>query len=267
MKNWSKAALAGLAIAVSASQVAHAQDDDAICADRPGKAYANCTVPKGKVQVETDLYDQAFQTTAGQKVRQTFYSNPTLKYGLTDAIDVEAAIVPWQTLRTRDRVTGDSITQRGPGDLTLQAKLALSKTLTLMPFVTAPTATNGLGNGGWGGGLRAPIQFELPGKGWSLSLTPELDVVRDETGGGNHLQHVEVIGVNKDLGRGVTLSIDAWGQWNYDPSGESDQASIDLDVAWVPQGMKSIQLDAQVNFGLTRDTPDTQFIVGISKRF
>ena len=267
MNRLSSIAFAGLAIALAASQPAQAQDDDSICADRPGKAYSNCTTPAGHWQVETDLYHQAFQTTPDQRSRLTIFTSPVLKYGLSDTIDVQAAITPWQTLRTRERATGDTFTQRGPGDLTLQAKFALSKTLTLMPFVTAPTARQGLGNGGWGGGLRAPIQFDLPAKGWTLSLTPELDIVKDGDRGGDHLQHIEVIGVNKDMGRGVTLRVEAWGQWNYDPAGESDQASVDLEFAWIPPMLKTVQLDAQVNVGLTRDTPDTQFVVGISKRF
>ena len=246
---------------------ARAADDDAVCADRPGKAYSPCTVPKGHIQIETDLYDQSWMKTRGEETTVTFYTNPTFKYGLTDKVDLEAAIVPWQTTRTKDRLTGRSVTQEGPSDLTLGLKYAVTKEITLLPFVVAPTAGDGQGAGGWGGGMRIPMQFDLPGKGWSVSLTPEFDAVHDQTGTGVHFTHVEVVGLNKELAHGFSTAVEVWGQWDYDPTGTTKQASIDLELIYVPPAMKSVQLDAQVNFGVTRDTPDTQVVLGITKRF
>ena len=258
----------GLALALAGfAGAARAQDDEAICADRPGKAYSPCTVPKGDFQVETDLYDQSWMKTSGEKTTLTYYTNPTFKYGLTDKVDLEAAIAPWQTTRTKDRATGQASTQRGPSDLTLEFKYAITKEITVMPFVTAPTAGDGQGAGGWGGGVRAPMQFSLPGKGWSVSLTPELDAVHNQEGDGAHFAHVEVVGLNKELPRGFSTAAELWAQWDYDPSGHTTQASFDLELIYVPPGLKTLQLDAQVNFGLTDDTPDTQVILGISKRF
>lgn len=257
-----------LVLALSAlAGAARATDDDTVCADRPGKAYSNCTVPKGRFQVETDVYDQSWMRDRGQDQTVTYYSNPTFKYGLTDKIDIEAAIVPYQTTRTKNLVTGETFTQHGASDLTLEGKYALTKEITLMPFVTAPTAGGGQGAGGWGGGVRAPMQFELPAKGWSVSLTPELDAVHDQAGDGTHFAHVEVIGLNKDLAKGFSTAVELWGLWDYDPSGQTTQASVDLELIYVPPALKSLQLDAQVNFGVTRDTPDTQVIFGVSKRF
>jgi hypothetical protein len=121
----------GLAFAFASA--ARAADDDAICPDRPGKPYANCTVPAGHWRVETDLYDQSWMGAAAERTTTTLYTTPVLKYGLRDGLDLEAAITPWQTVRTRDRTTGAVTTQRGPGDLTLQAKIALTKSVSLMP--------------------------------------------------------------------------------------------------------------------------------------
>ena len=121
--------------------------------------------------------------------------------------------------------------------------------------------------GGWGGGLRAPMQFELPMKGWSVSATPELDAVHNQGAGGEHLAHVETFDLNKELGGGVTVTGEIWGQWDYDPSGTTRQASFDLMAAWVPPKMKSVQFDVEVDVGLNHATPDTQWIVGVTKRF
>jgi hypothetical protein len=261
--------LAALALMTAEAARADAPEDDdgEVCADRPGKAYDNCTTPKGVFQVETDLYDQSFRTTPDRRTTLTYYSNPTLKYGLADGIDVQLAMPPWMSRRSTDRATGRSVVRRGNGDLTLQAKFAVSETATLMPFITAPTAPDSLGAPGWAGGLRAPIQFPLPGKGWTLTLTPELDATPNQTGAGAHLTHVQVIGINKDVGRGVSLGAELWGQWDYDPSGTTRQASFDLTAAWIPPKLKSLQIDAQLYLGLTGATPDAQWIVGVSKRF
>ena len=139
-----RAIFLGLALALALTAPALA---DPICADRPGKAFANCTAPQGKWQLETDLYDQTWDRSGGGMTVTTLYTNPTLKYGLTDRLDLEAAMVPYQTVRTRDGLTGQVDRASGPSDLTLQAKYALSPSISLMPFVTAPTATHGLGAG------------------------------------------------------------------------------------------------------------------------
>src|SRR3954451_20705749 len=93
----------GLALAPTVPATAKA---DPICADRPGKAFAPCTAPQGRWQLETDIYDQTWDRSGGASTVTTLYSNPTLKYGLTDRLDLEAAMVPYQRVRTRDGQTG-----------------------------------------------------------------------------------------------------------------------------------------------------------------
>ena len=271
MKLFRKAgSLCGLALGLSA-QPSMAQDkpgggDDAICADRPGKPYATCVVPTGHWQVETDLYNQSWTRNSDERITTTLYTSPTIKYGLMDGVDVQAAITPWQTVRTRDPLTGETTTQRGPGDLTLQAKVSVTKSVTLLPFITAPTATDGLGAGGFGGGLRVPIGGDLGG-GWSFALTPEVDVVHDADRRGSHVATVQVAGISRDIGHGFNAGVDLWASWDFDPAGETKQASLDFALAWIPAQMKTVQFDAQVFAGLTRATPDVNVIFGVAKRF
>jgi hypothetical protein len=78
---------------------------------------------------------------------------------------------------------------------------------------------------------------------------------------------VQVAGVTKDLGGGFNAGVDLWAQWDFDPSGETRQASVDVSLAWVPPKAKTLQFDAQVYAGLTRSTPDVQVILGVAKRF
>lgn len=265
-KRLTVAAVLALLMAAGLAGAARA-DDDALCGDRPGKAHANCTVPAGRFQLESDLYDQSWMKAQGQDTTVTIYTSPVLKYGVTDKVDVEVGLIPYQTTRIRDLATWEAITQGGVGDLDFAAKFAVTKQITIMPFVNAPTATGGQGEGGWSGGVRAPMQFQLPAKGWTVSFNPELSATPNEQTSGAHLTHVETVSLNKDVGHGVNLGAELWGQWDYDPAGHTSQASLDLLAAWVPPQMKSVQLDAQVSIGLNHATPDTQLIFGLTKRF
>ena len=260
-----QATLLGLAAGLALMHGGVARADDAICADRPGKAFANCTAPQGKWQLETDIYDETWDRSGGGMTVTSLYSNPTLKYGLTDRLDIEAAMVPYQRVRTRDGQTGAIDRMSGQGDLTLQAKFALNPSLSLMPFVTAPTATRGLGAGGWQGGVRVPAQIMLS-QDWSISMTAELDVVRNDAGGGTHLEAPEAIGLTRQLPAGFSLGAEVWGDWDLERSGAT-QASFDLMAAWTPPKRQDLQFDLQVNLPLNNRTPDLQVIFGVAHRF
>ena len=138
--------------------------------------------------------------------------------------------------------------------------------VALMPYVKAPIARRPIGNRAWEGGVLVPIDGGL-GEGWSIDLTPELDVVADEAGGGHHLALANVVGVDRDLGGGVTATAELWGQVDFDPAGTTRQYSFDLALAWIPARQPNLQFDGGVNFGLNRETPDVEVYVGISRRF
>jgi hypothetical protein len=63
----------------------------------------------------------------------------------------------------------------------------------------------------------------------------------------------------------LNLSAEIWGAWDWDPSGTTRQASADGSAAWLLG--KDVQLDAGVNFGLNRATPDVELYTGVAVRF
>ena len=105
-------------------------------------------------------------------------TNPTFKYGLTKNLDIEAAIAPYEVVRTHDEA-GDTSTLGGIGDLYLRAKYAAFASadgkfaLSLDPYVKAPTARLGIGDGAWEGGSILPISYKLS-SAWTLALAPEV---------------------------------------------------------------------------------------------
>src|SRR5580700_12071366 len=76
----------------SAYTVFHPTPDNllrSLCTDRPTKSTAPCTVDAGHWQVEADIYNFTTQTTDGVTTTTQLFTNPTLKLGVTDNLDVE----------------------------------------------------------------------------------------------------------------------------------------------------------------------------------
>ncbi len=237
-----------------------------ICTDRPTKAFVACTTPAGDIQIESDLINWTRLDFAGTRTDAILYTNPTIKYGLGASTDIELNIAPYETVRTR--ANGVSEQLGGIGDLYVRLKQTItdptSKTqIALIPYVKAPTARDGIGNGKVEGGIVAPILFSLP-KGITLNFGPEVDVLADADGHGHHAQLVSLVNVSKSFGK-ATLYGEFWNAQNFDPAATVHQYSADVGVGYLLT--PTLQLDVGGNFGLNDATPGTQVYVGISTRF
>lgn len=261
--------VAAFASAGLGARAARAQTgDDDICTDRPSRASGACTVPAGHFQYEADVVSGTFDRQHGVTTDSWFVLNPALKYGAGPRTDLELQFDPLVILRTHV-AGGKDRTAVGPGDLTLRLKQNVlggsdgDVQVALVPYLKAPTASHLLGDGAWEGGGYVPITFKL-GKLWQLSLTPELDVVKDGAGEGRHLQHSQVVSVTRALPGGWSLYGDLYAQWDLERHGAT-QSTLDFAVAKVLH--HTLQLDAGVNIGLNRATPGANAYVGVSQRF
>lgn len=265
----SRAALrigAALLAGICAAQAA--ADEAPICADRPGKATGTCTAPAGHWQVETGLADWTLDKSGGERDTLLVVGETTVKYGLTDAANIEVDFTPWQ--RAGSRAGGMHDSASGFGDLNILYKQRLTATeaavqVAAMPFVKAPTARHSLGNGKWEGGLLVPIGYAVPKAPLAIAFTPELDWVADGDGRGHHMAMAQVASLGWQANERLNLSAEIWGQWDWDPGGTTRQASADGAVAYLVG--HDVQLDAGANFGLNRVTPDVEIYGGVSKRF
>jgi Putative MetA-pathway of phenol degradation len=255
--------LLALVIAPLSVLPARAEELRDFCADRPGKATPPCILDVGHLQIETGLADAVFTRNAGVHDTTYTFAASELRLGLTPWLEAEADWAP--LIVDHDGALGD---RSGVGDLTLGLRGALiapkgdGLAVSLQGFVSAPTATHGLGAGGWWGGVRLPAQVPLGPL--ALGLTPEVDVVRNASGGGTHAAWIGVASLSHGFGK-LTLGAEAWGQVDDDPAHVSHQASADLTAA-LAVGANG-QLDAGVNIGLTRETPDLEVYVGVAHRF
>jgi hypothetical protein len=266
MKCIGLAVLLGLGAAPAAAQTAAPADAQPICTDRPGKGNGACTVPAGAVQLETDILNWTRMTEGGTRTDTILYTNPVLKFGLSDSADLQFSITPYEEVRTTTGGRTDRI--GGVGDLFVRYKQRLTGAsantqIALIPFVKLPTARSGLGNGKVEGGLALPVNINLP-QGFTLNFSPEADLIEDADGSGRHLNLQNIVNIGKQVGK-VTLAAEIWGAQNFDPAGTVQQVSADLMVTWLAR--KTLQFDAGANFGLNRNTPDVQLYAGVSTRF
>jgi hypothetical protein len=242
------------------------------CTDRPTKSTGPCTVEAGHWQVESDLFNLTLDRSDGLDTTTWLVTNPTLKLGLTNTVDFELNIAPYEIVTVRDRATGAEGRTTGVGDLIARLKWNLlgddggAVAFALNPFVKFPTASHGLGNGAVEGGLIAPLNINLPAS-WSLTIDPEVDVLENNAGDGRHANLSGLLSFSRPVSKQVTLSAEIWSDVNFDPMATRTQYSADLGAAWIPKSQPNLQLDCGVNFGLNRQTPGAQVYAGISHRF
>ena len=258
----------GVLLAMGLVQSALA-DEDALCADRPGKATPPCIVGVGRLQVETGLADWSRQDEDGARTDTLSLGDLELRTGLGRRTEVELGWTAYS--RTSERTSSGTDHSRGVGDLFVGVRTALTDPggdglqVALEPFVVAPTATHGQGAGGWEGGVIAPVSLPLAG-GLSLGASPQITVRRDADGRGTHLDWSGAVAMSRGFGP-VTVALELWGDVDKDPDGSVTQASANLAAAWIPTGRPDWQFDAGLNLGLTHNTPDTEVYAGIVRRF
>lgn len=241
--------------------------DAPICTDRPTKSNFACTVPKGMVQIEADSFAWIRASTGSAQTDQLIFSNPTIKYGLSESADIQLNWAPFTRARIRDE-GGQITTLSGPGDLTLRFKRRLTSDgsalqLSLLPFVKLPTAPAGIGNGKVEGGMAIPINISVPDN-WTITLGPQIDLLASADGSGRHLGMTGLVNIARQIGQ-FTIYNEIWTSQNFDPAGIIRQYSYDVAVTWLPN--PSLQFDIGANIGLNPDTPDLVSYLGVSTRF
>jgi hypothetical protein len=239
--------------------------------DRPPKANVPYTVDAGHFQYETDLINYAFNQVSGTVHTDTWLApNPTFKFGLLNNVDLEINAPIGIGVRSFDAATGDSSTMWGFGDVFVRAKVNLwgndggQTAFALIPYVKAPTAPIGIGNGAVEGGVIAPLSISLP-QGFGLLLNSEIDILKNANDYGRHANFVNLVTVSHELVKDVTLYVEAWSDYNDDPAQRTTQYSLDFAAAWLVR--RNLQLDVGVDFGLNAATPKVQAFAGISQRF
>jgi hypothetical protein len=240
-----------------------------ICTDRPTKSTAPCTVDEGRFQYESDLFNATFLNLDGVSTDTFLFTNPTLKFGVSKSMDVEANIAPYEEVRTRGK-DGATTTLGGVGDLYLRLKDELFQSpngklqIAIVPYLKAPTARLGIGDGAVEGGEVTSISYKLTDK-LTLLTVPEFDDLADAPGAPRHFDTSQIVNLGYDLPHNLEVYGEIWSEWNFDPAGVIRERSADIALQWGVT--RKLQLDGGLNFGLTKATPGVQAYVGASQKF
>ena len=238
--------------------------------DRPTKANVPYTVDAGHFQYETDIVNFATLANGQISTNALLIPNPTFKVGLTNNIDFEVNAPAIVGVHTFNAATNASSTMWGIDDVFIRTKINLwgndggKSALALIPYVKAPTAPLGIGNGATEGGLIAPLSFSLPDN-FTLLFNSEIDAFKDADDNGRHANFVNLVNLSRTVVKDVTMYVEFWSDYNNDPRQRTTQLSVDVAFAWVVR--PNLQLDVGADVGLTSSTPVIQVIAGISQRF
>ena len=254
-------------IAIGLLALASTAAADPICTDRPGKSSSTCTVPKGYWQVESSLADWSLTKSDGTRSTSLSIGGTALKYGVSDSMHVEVAGTPY--VRGRERSDDVRTTVSGAGEVTVKVKQRLTAadaafSAALVPFVKLPTASKRIGNGKVEGGLVVALSWSLGDTPLSLSSSPEIDLIADGDGSGYHAAGATTLGFGLSASDRLSLGAELWTGWDWDED-TTRQASLGANAAYRLTG--DVQIDGQVDFGLTRDSADLELSGGVSVRF
>jgi hypothetical protein len=110
-----------------------------------------------------------------------------------------------------------------------------------------------------------PMAFALP-DGFGLGVSPQADIVPNASGRGSHGAYSAAVGLSHAVGP-LSAGVELWGSVDDDPAGRTTQASLDWMADYVPKAHANLQLDAGIDLGLNRNTPDVEIAVGVARRF
>jgi outer membrane putative beta-barrel porin/alpha-amylase len=237
--------------------------------DRPTKANIPYTVDAGHFQYESDLVSFTHQVVGSTRVNTILVPNPTFKVGVTNNVDLEVN-VPFAGVHTFGSTSAPSNSLWGISDTLARAKINLwgndggDSAAALIPFVKAPSAPFGIGNGAVEEGLIAPLALSLPNS-FTLLLVPEVDALKNSADNGRHGNFVLDVNLSREMIKNVTAYVELWSDYSDDPLRKTTQLSFDIAVSWIV--IPNVQLDVGANFGLTSATPALQVYAGLSQRF
>ncbi len=238
------------------SSVALADD---ICPDRPAKSAEPCTVSQGQFQIESDFTNITIQN----QVITTVISDPTLKYGVAPNVNAEITVSPITIVNSKGVHNVE-----GFGDTLASLKFEMVNNpkwqFALSPYIKLPTAEHHIGNGKIEGGITAPSQWVLNDT-WSITIVPVLDIFKDDSDNGYHINTSNVFSVNTNLPHKLSSTVEIWTDYNFDPVRPTKQYTLDLALAWTPKS--DLEWDISWDIGLNKQAPSNQIAIGFAKRF
>lgn len=229
--------------------------------DRPGQTNGPFTVAPGHLQIETGVINYTYDHRSDFQ-RLDVFSQTEFRVGLAPNWEISFVVNPFSWQRQQ------GVSSSGIGDTTVQGKWTAwsdasgNTALGVIPFISLPTAQNGLGAGGTEGGVFFPFATPLPA-GFSLGVMPGAFGARNPNGG----YHTQVQ-ASASLSRTLVGNLSAFGEFaaSIDPMHASDWIGT-IDFGLIYLITPNLQLDVGMNVGVTRAANDINPFLGLSVRF
>ena len=270
--------------------------------DRPSKTDSPVTVDAGRFQLEADFANYTYDryNALGTNTRvETLLVTPTfLKVGLFENVDFQMLVPTYEWIRTdaRDVAVTVTIPATGPGstgtitttqtrrevttvdgygDMLFRLKINLVGNeggpflAAVIPFVKAPTASTGVGNGRVEGGINFPINYSLP-LGFTLFAQTRYDFLYNGDNDGYHALFSNNVGAVRAIPGILDGKLSAYGEFASAVSSResrTDPLVLTADTGLIFQLTPTIAIDVNGFFGLTRGAPDVNVFGGIGVRF
>jgi hypothetical protein len=249
-----------------------AQEGREMSTDRPDKTESPTTVDAGRVQIEMDLAvgSSDFSTAGDDRTITSSRSVASfnLRVGVSDEIELDLQLDPYVSLRLHDRETGEVAHQHGFGDTTLRAKWCLagndggSPGFAVLPFLTLPTHHGKPKAHDLGGGMILPVSLNLPLE-FSLGAMTEVEAVHVVSQKPYDAVFINSISASHAIAGGLV----GYGEFYSEVVARRGNHWIGTaDGGLMFKVAENVQLDAGVNFGITRIAPDREYFAGISWR-
>jgi hypothetical protein len=236
--------------------------------DRPDVTESPYTVDAGHYQLEMDFVSFTYDKTDGTTTKAWDVGDFNFKAGLLNNVDLQLVYDSYLNVRTEDG-SGKSATQSGFGDFTTRLKINLwgddggTTAFALLPYVTFPTGTDGLGNGAVEGGVILPLAVGLP-YDFDLSLETAAGYVKDDDDGGYHEEFIASASLDHQIIGKLGGFLEFFSNFTTE-SRSSWVGTVDAGLEYLVT--KNIQLDCDCYFGVTRAAPAFNPFAGITVRF
>ncbi len=237
--------------------------------DRPDETESPFTVDAGHYQWEMDFANFTYDKTGGTTAKTWEAGDFNLRIGLLNQLELSLIFDNYLHVQTDDRRAGTSTTQSGVGDFTARLKINLwgddggQTAFGLLPYVTFPTGTDGLGNNAVEGGIIFPLAVSLP-HDFDLSLETAASYMKNDDGGGYHEEFIASASLDHQIVGKLSGFVEFFSNFTTE-SHAGWVGTVDTGLEYLVT--KNIQLDCDCYFGVTPAAAQYNPFCGITVRF
>lgn len=232
--------------------------------DRPDRTESAYTVPRGWIQIESDVASRGRIDGDLERVTSTSVFTINAKVGVTQRIDVQVLFSPW--LRVEEEIPGNNsvFSETGTGPAGLRVKFNVfgndseGAAFALLPFAFVPTRGDSIfDHVTWG--MVTPLSIPL---GDNAAFSAMLGYTRIDN-------EDSWVTASASLGSAIAGDfagfVELYVSRNSFDNDAIDDATIDAGITYAPS--ENWQFDTGIYRGLASETEDWRVFLGASARF